>query len=376
MIKAGSDPELNIVSFDVPYPPDYGGAIDIYYKLETLNDLGIKIYFHCFQYGRNGSKRLEEICVDTFYYPRKRNLIHLFSQKPYIVETRFSSELLENLLKNDAPILFEGLHSTYWIESPKLKDRMKILRAHNIEHDYYNELSKVELNRLKKWYLKLECWKLKAYEKKICNFNLISAISETDSTYFASKHENVVYTPIFHGFTENYTKNLEEYALYHGNLGVPENENAACFLINEVFSNLNFPFIIAGKNPNRRIRNLIGRYSNISLIDSPSIEKLERLISQAKIHVLPTFQSTGMKLKLIHVLFTKGTVIINSNMTTDSELKNCCIIADTAEEMKNSVVKSFTESVKYEVLELRKNLLNKKFSNEENARELIKKIFD
>jgi hypothetical protein len=166
VIKAGSDPELNIVSFDVPYPPDYGGAIDIYYKLETLNDLGIKIYFHCFQYGRNGSKRLEELCVDTFYYPRKRNLIHLFSQKPYIVETRFSSELLENLLKNDAPILFEGLHSTYWIESPKLKDRMKILRAHNIEHDYYNELSKVELNRLKKWYLKLECWKLKAYEKK------------------------------------------------------------------------------------------------------------------------------------------------------------------------------------------------------------------
>ena len=157
---------------------------------------------------------------------------------------------------------------------------------------------------------------------------------------------------------------------------MPENENAACFLIREIFSNLNFPFIIAGRNPNKRIRNLIGRYSNISLIDSPSIEKMERLISQAKIHVLPTFQSTGMKLKLIHVLFTKGTVIINSNMITDSELKNCCIIADTAEAMKNSVVKSFTEPVKDEVLELRKNLLDQKFSNEENARELIKIIFD
>ena len=374
--KAGSDPELNIVSFDVPCPPDYGGAIDIYYKLETLNDLGIKIYLHCFQYGRRDSKRLEEICVETFYYPRKRNFIPLFSQKPYIVETRFSSELLENLLNNNAPILFEGLHSTYLAENPKLKDRIKILRAHNIEHDYYQELSKVELNRLKKWYLKLESWKLESYEKKLCNFNLISAISETDFTYFASKHENVVYTPIFHGFTENSTTKLEEFALYHGNLGVPENENAACFLISEVFSNLNFPFIIAGRNPNKRIRNLIGRYSNISLIDSPSIEKMERLISQAKIHVLPTFQSTGMKLKLIHVLFTKGTVIINSNMITDSELKNCCIIADTAEAMKNSVVKSFTEPVKDEVLELRKNLLDQKFSNEENARELIKKIFD
>jgi len=83
-----------------------------------------------------------------------------------------------------------------------------------------------------------------------------------------------------------------------------------------------------------------------------------------------------MKLKLIHVLFTKGTVIINSNMITDSELKNCCIIADTAEEMKNSVVKSITEPVKDEVLELRKILLNQKFSNEENAKELIKYLFD
>ena len=44
--------------------------------------------------------------------------------------------------------------------------------------------------------------------------------------------------------------------------------------------------------------------------------------------------------------------------------------------MKNSVVKSFTEPVKDEVLELRKNLLDQKFSNEENARELIKFIFD
>ena len=63
-------------------------------------------------------------------------------------------------------------------------------------------------------------------------------------------------------------------------------------------------------------------------------------------------------------------------MITDSELKNCSIIADTAEEMKNSVERSFSEPVKDEVLELRKNLLNQKFSNEENGRELIKNIFD
>ena len=31
--------KLNIVSLDNPYPPDYGGAIDIYYKLKSYVDM-------------------------------------------------------------------------------------------------------------------------------------------------------------------------------------------------------------------------------------------------------------------------------------------------------------------------------------------------
>ena len=40
--------QLHIVSFDVPYPPNYGGVIDVFYKLKALFDLGIEIYFHTF----------------------------------------------------------------------------------------------------------------------------------------------------------------------------------------------------------------------------------------------------------------------------------------------------------------------------------------
>ena len=44
--------QLHIISFDVPYPPDYGGAIDVFYKLKALNQEGVKIHLHCFEYGR------------------------------------------------------------------------------------------------------------------------------------------------------------------------------------------------------------------------------------------------------------------------------------------------------------------------------------
>jgi len=43
--------KLHIVSFDVPYPANYGGVIDVFYKLKALHSLGIEIYFHVFEYG-------------------------------------------------------------------------------------------------------------------------------------------------------------------------------------------------------------------------------------------------------------------------------------------------------------------------------------
>ena len=28
--------KIHVISFQVPYPPNYGGAIDVYYKLQSL----------------------------------------------------------------------------------------------------------------------------------------------------------------------------------------------------------------------------------------------------------------------------------------------------------------------------------------------------
>ena len=43
---------LHIICLDVPYPVDYGGVFDLFYKIKTLHELGIKIHLHCFEYGR------------------------------------------------------------------------------------------------------------------------------------------------------------------------------------------------------------------------------------------------------------------------------------------------------------------------------------
>jgi hypothetical protein len=53
---------LNIICFDVPFPADYGGAIEEFYKIKSLHAAGVKIYLHCFVYsGRTKQKELENI---------------------------------------------------------------------------------------------------------------------------------------------------------------------------------------------------------------------------------------------------------------------------------------------------------------------------
>ena len=145
-----SELHLHIVSFDIPYPPNYGGVIDVFYKIKALHAAGVKVHLHCFEYHREPAKELDELCEVVHYYPRKTGVVAALSWKPYIVFGRRSDELLKTLCRDDFPILFEGLHSCYYLSHPSLKNRIKIYRESNIEHHYYFHLSKVEKNFFKK----------------------------------------------------------------------------------------------------------------------------------------------------------------------------------------------------------------------------------
>jgi hypothetical protein len=52
---------IHIISFDVPYPANYGGVMDVFYKLKNLHALGTHIILHCYDYGRGEQKGLSNI---------------------------------------------------------------------------------------------------------------------------------------------------------------------------------------------------------------------------------------------------------------------------------------------------------------------------
>ena len=181
---------FHVVSLQVPFPPDYGGVIDIYYKLKALKKMGYETWLHTFQYDRSRAEQLNEVAARVSYYPRHRSVIRQLSHIPYIVSSRHCSKLLDDLLSDNAPILFEGLHCCAFLSDKRLKDRIKLVRTHNIEHEYYKELSR-KTSGWKKLYYELEAVKLAKYEKILLHADAILAISESDRCYFSSRYPQI-----------------------------------------------------------------------------------------------------------------------------------------------------------------------------------------
>ncbi len=364
--------KLHVISFDIPCPPNYGGIIDVYYKIKSLHEAGAEIIIHCFEYGRERNDELEKICKKVYYYPRKKTWIKQFSFLPFIVKTRNNPDLLINLLADPAPILFEGLHTCYLLDHPKLKDYKKLVRTHNIEHEYYYFLWKSEKNLTRKSYFLLESVKLKPFEKKLSRASQILAISPQDTKYFNTKYGNTTLMPAFHPFKKvSSISGQGEYVLFHGNLSVAENLNAITFLIDKVFSEMTIPLILAGQNPPNWLISKIKDIPHVQIEASPSIEKMNKLIHEAQICLIPTFQPTGLKLKLLSSLFAGRHCITNHEMVNGTGIEELCHVAQTPEEMINFINHFINVEFTIDDISKRKSCLKKQFSNEQNAQTIM-----
>ncbi|HUX95625.1 MAG TPA: glycosyltransferase [Bacteroidales bacterium] len=367
--------DLNIVTLNVPYPPDYGGMIDSYYRIKWLKQAGITIHLHCFEYGRKSSHELESLCKTICFYPRHTGILSFFSSLPYIVKSRDSNSLLENLKSNDYPILFDGLHTTYFLNDPGLISRKKFVRIHNIEHLYYKSLAYSEKDLVKKLYFWFESRKLLKYEKRLGTVNLLT-ISEFDYNYFTFLNKNAVLSPPFHQFDEVISKTGSgKYILYHGDLSVSENSLVARSLVKNVFSKIKYKCIIAGKNPRQYLCKTADKIQNIRIIANPDQNEMEDLIRNAHINLLPASSSNGFKLKHLISLYSGRFCIVNSIAAINFPDKSLFHIADSEEEMIVTINQLMEIEFSDEIIRKRKILLGERFSNKRNTHELVNSIF-
>ena len=365
---------LHIISFDIPYPPNYGGVIDVFHKIRSFYNAGVKIHLHCFEYHRQPAPELEKYCTEVHYYKRKTGLISALNWRPYIVFSRRSEDLLANLKKDSYPILFEGLHSCFYLDRKELKNRFKIYRESNIEHLYYYHLFKAENNPLRKLYFIFSSLKLLIFQRILGCSDLMLTVSKEDNEYLCKKFKTVPvkYLPSFHGNDEmSSMPGNGNYCLYQGNLSVPENVKAAEYLIEKVFKGTEHKLIVAGLRPDNDLARLCDRHTNVTLVPDPAEDQMKRLIREAQINIMVTFQPTGLKLKLLNALFNGRFCLVNQEMVTGTELADICEIGNSPEELRDKVDSLMKVPFDDDEIHHRKEILQQWHSNEENCKTLL-----
>lgn len=370
--------KLHIICHDVPWPADYGGVVDLFYKLQALHEEGIKIILHCFDYGRGQQDELNKYCEEVNYYERLRGWKGLSFSLPYIVSSRANKQLLENLFKDEHPVLMEGIHCTAFLKQLMNADRKVFLRLHNVEYLYYSQLFQREKNLFKKIYFLNESMFLRQYERKLPEDLQIIAVSPNDAAFYKLEldKKQTRYLPVFIPYTEiKCPEGMGTYCLYHGNLSVAENEKAAIWLLEKVFSHIKTALIIAGKNPSKRLTEKVKRNKNICLIGNPTETELNDLIAKAHIHVLPSFNNTGIKLKLINALYNGRHCVVNDAAVDGSGLEATCHAGKSGEAFASIITQLYRLPFAEEEIRLRKKLLLNIFNNKENARRLIQWIY-
>ena len=369
---------LHIVCHDVPYPADYGGVFDLYYKIKTLCEEGILIHLHCFTSGREQQPVLNTLCQEVFYYPRRTGHKGLSHQIPYIVCSRSNPELLERLLLDDYPILLEGVHCTYLMQDERFKERKIVLRLHNVESIYYRQLAHCSHSWFKKLYYLHESTVLKKYERRIASHWPVLAVTQSDADQAAVTYQskNISVIPVFLPFQHiESPQGTGCYCLYHGNLAVEENERAAIWLLEKVFSSLPVPFLIAGKRPGAKLLRAVERFKNCCLVPDPSDQELHDLIQKAQIHVIPSFNSTGIKLKLLNALFNGRHCVVNAEAVTGTGLQEVCHLAEGPEEFKQVIENLYERPFTFLDLQYRREKLLHQYDNHQTATRLIAQIW-
>jgi glycosyltransferase involved in cell wall biosynthesis len=347
----------------------------MFQKIVALKKAGIKIHLHYFKYGDRGNNdELNKYCESIQAYERKMGAKGLRPGLPYIVSSRNHEDLISNLKKDDFPILIEGIHCTGILESLEHKKRKILVRLHNDESTYYKKLSASEKKLFKKIFFWQESHLLKRYQSHLPKDCLYVCISGTDVEIFKEIYHlpNIEFLPAFVAWRE--IKSIEgvgNFCLYHGNLAVPENEKAACWLLDKVFTKVKLPLVIAGKNPSNRLNKMAHLCQHTCLVANPSEKEMNDLVQKAHINILPSFNTTGVKLKLLHALFEGRHCIVNDAAVNGSELEPACHISNSADHIASIVAQLYHLPFTEEEICLRKRILYDLYDNGKNAEKII-----
>jgi hypothetical protein len=370
---------LHIITQDIPYPADTPILRDTMNKIMALNEKGVKIHLHCYAYGKEKPAILNELCHEVHYYKRNRGHTGFSFPIPYIISSRANHALEERLSKDNYPIIFEGLHTTFLLRDvTKLRNRKIFVRLHRLESRYYGDLTQITPFGPQKIYYFIESMLCRNHEKQILG-NVSCIVSSEELSVELNKIDNEINSQIIPQFTGRpssfYKGGKGNFCLYFGKLSERENEYTALWLLENVFSKIDIPFVIAGTDPSSTLEQAAHLRMHTCLVANPTEKELQDLIKKAQVCLLPSFISSNTGEHIRESLILGKHVLTNKKGMKEKELIPICSTALNPEEFiqQTSILfeKEFSEEDHYK----REHVLSNEYNCSNAADQLIRILY-
>lgn len=315
--------KIHVVCSQMPNSNANGYAIDVFYCLRTMKEMGFEPQVH-------------------LYFPNEEN-----------------DALVEELCEDDAPILFEGTETCGLMADDRLQGRRKFARVHSIRSNYYRQLTQQHkwTFRAFRYWRKSRYWK--RLEANLRHAEIVCAITKADAQNLQSEFpdKTVVHMPCFFDDTrptQDYPP--EAFVLYHGNFLSKENREVVEYIFQHIVPLCpDVLFVIAGWRAD-----FDPVPCNVKLVSDLSDEYLTQLIRTASVHLMLSMQASGIKVKLLNtVVKCDAHIIANRPMLYGHGMSRFCHQADTPQEIADAIHRLLREDVVLLREELREKTLNK-----------------
>lgn len=371
--------KILMVSSFLPYPLINGGNVRLFNLLKNLSK-EFEITLICekrdFQTQRDVDT-VKKYCKKVLTVDRKKqwtigNILKAgFSLNPFLITGHTLPEMkraIREELKNGE---FELIHieTFYVMQNLPRTDIPTILVEHNVEYLVYKRFAQRAMFFLKP-FLNWDVWKMKRIEESFWKkADLLVAVSDKEAKIMNTKNivPNGVDINEFRGYASNYSLKQKR-ILFIGDFKWLENRDSVKWILKTIWpqlksklQNYDIKLWIVGKKIPESIKKLVKDKDVI--FDENAPRRTSLIYKRSFILLSPIRVGGGTSFKILEAM-ASGVPVITTTLGKEGITKgNEVIIANTTEEVIESVIKLFTEKGYYE------NIL-------QSARKLIEENYD
>lgn len=311
-----------------PYPCHFGGAIDVYGRIEALNKLGyiVDMVCSCKAMPPDEDFTAMQLITENIYITERNNRVTdlIFSQ-PLQAQSRKSLKKVK-LEKVYDFVILESESTAPILENETLKVSKIALRVHNDESKYFFQLGNSSSNIFKKLYYYLDALKFRRFSKRV--------FDKADRLWFISKDEYNVFAEqeqwaqkSFHLPSASVQLPAQQKlggrnVLFIGSLFMPNNINAIKWYLDNVHSKLinDFPdysFVVVGSTGDVKeedVLSMLSGYSNVEV--HFNVPDLAPFYAEAALFVNPMQFGTGVKLKSLNAI-NNGLPLVSTHVGSE-----------------------------------------------------------